>query len=106
MGKIAVIATGGKQYLVREGDKVKVEKLEGEAGTALKFDTLLVADEQGGEVAVGQPTVKGASVSAEIVRHGRGKKVMVVKFKSKVRYQRRNGHRQHFTEIVIKEIKG
>ncbi|MBN1585662.1 50S ribosomal protein L21 [Candidatus Uhrbacteria bacterium] len=106
MGNIAVIATGGKQYLVRPGDKVKVEKLEGEPGKGLKFDPLLIADEAGGEVKVGKPQVKGGSVTAEIVRQGRSKKVEVVKFKSKVRYTRRAGHRQDFTEIQIKEIKG
>lgn len=106
MGNIAVIATGGKQYLVKEGDKFRIEKVEGDAGKALKFDPMLIADENGGEVKVGQPHVKGGSVTAEILSQGRAKKVMVVKFKNKIRYTRRQGHRQHYTEILIKEIKG
>ena len=106
MANIAVIATGGKQYVVKPGDKLRIEKLEGEPGTALKFDPLLIADEEGTDVKVGQPQVKGGAVTAEIVGQGRAKKVEVVKFKNKVRYTRRAGHRQHYTEIKIGEIKG
>jgi large subunit ribosomal protein L21 len=106
MGNIAVIATGGKQYLVKPGDKIKVEKLEAEAGKTVKFDPLLISDEAGNDVKIGKPHVKGGSVSAEVLSHGRANKVMVAKYKAKVRYSRRVGHRQHFTEIEIKEIKG
>lgn len=105
MGHIAVIATGGKQYLVKEGDKIKVEKLDKEIGKTVKFDPLLVADESGDNVKVGKPHVKGASVTAEVVGQGRAKKVSVIKYKAKVRYSRRAGHRQHFTELKIAEIK-
>ena len=105
MGYIAVIATGGKQYLVKPGDKVKVEKLEAEEGKKLTFEALLVADESDKEVKVGKPIVKGAKVTASVVRHGRSRKVAVVKYKPKVRYRRQNTHRQDFTEIMIEDIK-
>lgn len=101
----AVIATGGKQYLVKQGDVIRVEKLEAETGKALSFDALLVADESGKEVKVGTPTVKGASVAATVDKQGKAKKVTIIKFKAKVRYKRKNGHRQQFTELTIGEIK-
>jgi large subunit ribosomal protein L21 len=102
---IAVIETGGKQYLVKKDDKLKIEKLEGKEGEEIVFDrVLLVADEKGGDVKVGTPIVEGATVKAKIVEHGRSKKVRVVKYKRKIRYRRIFGHRQHFTEIEITEI--
>jgi len=105
MGYIAVIETGGKQYLVKAGDKVKVEKLEVEEGKKVSFEALLVADEADKEVKVGKPTVKGAKVTATVIRSGRSRKVDVVKYKPKVRYKRKTGHRQQFTEIQIDDIK-
>jgi len=102
---IAVIETGGKQYLVRPGDKLKVEKLEAEEGKKLSFEALLVADEADKEVKVGTPTVKGAKVTATVLRAGRARKIEVVKYKPKVRYKKKTGHRQHFTEIEINDVK-
>jgi large subunit ribosomal protein L21 len=88
----AVIQTGGKQYRVQPGDKVIIEKLAGDVGDALEFgEVLLVSDEN--SVAVGQPLIEGAKVTAEIVEHSRGDKLVVYKFKRRKNYRRRNGHR-------------
>lgn len=100
----AVINTGGKQYIVSEGTTLKVELLTDAPGTELSFDALLVADKEGNDVKVGQPTVAGMKVSAKVVEHGRWDKVSVVKFKRKVRYRRNVGHRQPFTLIEITKI--
>ncbi len=105
MGYIAVIETGGKQYLVKPGDKLKVEKLEAKEGDKLTFEPFLVADEADKEVKVGTPDVKGAKVTAEVVAAGRGRKVEVVKYKPKIRYRKLTGHRQQYTEIQIVDIK-
>ncbi len=105
MAHIAVIATGGKQYLVKVGDTLKVEKLEEEKGASLTFAPLLVANEDGSGVKVGAPEVKGATVSASVLAQGRAKKVAVVKYKNKTRYRRTAGHRQPFTSIKIEAIK-
>lgn len=99
----AVIKTGGKQYLVQEGDLVKVEKLIGDAGTKLNLETLMVAKEDGSDVKLGTPSL-GEKVSVEIVKHGFGEKVSVVKYKAKSHYHRRVGHRQAFTEVKITKI--
>ena len=101
---LAVINSGGKQYIVREGQELKVELLDSEVGAALSFDPLLVFDEEGKEVKVGKPNVGNAKVSAKVVEHGRAEKVLIVKFKSKVRYRRHVGHRQPFTKIKIEKI--
>ncbi len=98
---IAVIETGGKQYLVKEGDVLKVEKLNKAPGEAVEFEALLKAE--GEKVEIGTPKL-GAKVTAEIVEDGRSKKVEVVKYKSKSRYLKRTGHRQHFTSIKITKI--
>ncbi len=98
---IAVIKTGGKQYLVQEGDVLAVEKLVAEPGQTVEFDVLLTAE--GTKVNVGEPFLSG-KVKAEIVSHGRAKKISVVKYKAKSRYTRRVGHRQHFTKVKIGKI--
>ncbi len=98
----AVISTGGKQYLVEPGQKLKIEKLPGEAGDAVSFDALLVAD--GSKVEIGTPNVH-AKVTGKIERQGRAKKILVVKYKPKVRYRKKQGHRQPFTEVTIESIK-
>jgi large subunit ribosomal protein L21 len=104
MAKIAVIKTGGKQYKVTEGQVLKIEKLiDKQVNDKISFETLLIADEDGKTVEVGQPSL-GEKVSAEIVRLGKADKVTVVKFKSKVRYTRTNGHRQPFAEVKITSI--
>ena len=100
----AVIKTGGKQYRVTEGDVLRVEKLEADAGSSVKFDqVLLVAD--GDDVKVGAPMLKGGSVSGEVVSQGRDRKIEVIKFKRRKDYQRHYGHRQHYTEVRITGIK-
>lgn len=105
MSTIAVIKTGGKQYLVKEGDKLRVEKMDQAEGATLKFEPLLVADESGKDVKVGTPNVSGSTVSATVLGEGRAKKVTIIKFKNKIRYKRKAGHRQPFTEIVIDSVK-
>ena len=100
----AVIETGGKQYRVAEGETLRVEKLEGPAGTKLTFGPLLFADD-GGNVSVGRPTVNGVSVDAEIVEHGRGKKIIIFKYKRRKSYRRKAGHRQPFTSLKITAIR-
>ena len=100
----AVIKTGGKQYLVREGQEFKVEKLELEAGATFELDALLITDEEGTKVSVGTPTVSGAKVTVKVIEEGRAKKVPVIKYKPKSRYRRNVGHRQPFTKIKIEKI--
>ncbi len=105
--KMAVIKTGGKQYLVKEGDMVKIEKIDASAreGNATTFpEVLLVSDE--GTVKVGNPTVAGASVTAEIVKDDRHDKITVIHYKAKVRHRKKAGHRQPYTEVKITGIKG
>jgi len=105
MANLAVITTGGKQYLVKEGDVLKVEKLEAKEGETLSFDALLVMDEAGKDVKVGAPIVSGAKVSAKVSEHGKHDKVTIIKFHAKTRYKRKNGHRQPFTAITVESIK-
>ncbi len=95
----AVIKTGGKQYRVSEGDKIRVEKLPGDVGAEISFDEILMVG--GDKVAVGTPTVSGASVKAKIVAQDRGKKIIVFKYRRRKNYRRKTGHRQPFTELVI-----
>ncbi|MEK7124032.1 MAG: 50S ribosomal protein L21 [Patescibacteria group bacterium] len=102
--KFAIIKTGGKQYKVEPGKKIKVEKLEAEQGGAVVFDNvLLVAD--GDKVEIGAPLVSGAKISGNVVKQGRDKKKIVFRYHSKTRYRKKKGHRQPFTEVEIKEIK-
>ena len=98
----AIIATGGKQYKVAEGDVIRVEKLGVEAGTEYTFDQVLAVG--GEEMKVGCPTVEGATVTASVVGDGRGKKVVVYKYKRKTGYHKKNGHRQAYTELKIEKI--
>ncbi len=99
----AIIETGGKQYKVRKGSKIKIEKLEGEKGVAVSFDkVLLTADKD--SVSVGTPLVKGAEVAGKIVSQGRGEKKIIFKYSSKARTRRKKGHRQHFTEVEIVNV--
>jgi len=101
----AVIQTGGKQYRVAEGDVLRVELLEMEPKQAVVFDQVLLVA-KGDSLSVGQPTVAGAQVEAEVIRHGRAKKVFIFKKKKTTTYQRTQGHRQGFTEVRIKGIRG
>ena len=100
----AVIKTGGKQYRVSEGETLQVEKLPGNPGDAVDFEEVLLVG--GGDATkVGQPTVTGAKVSAEIVSQDRGKKIIVFKFKRRKNYRRKAGHRQPYTRVKITSIK-
>ena len=99
----AVIKTGGKQYKVAAGEKLKVEKLVGEVGSAITIEeVLMLAD--GDNITIGAPMVKGASVKATVVSHGRGDKVMIFKFRRRKHYRKTQGHRQDYTEIQIDKI--
>lgn len=99
----AVIETGGKQYKIEKGTTVQVERLDAEPGKELTLDrVLLVAD--GEKVEVGAPVVKGAKVQAKVVGHGRGKKLVVFKYKAKSHYRRKTGHRQGYTTLRIEDI--
>lgn len=101
----AVIQTGGKQYKVSKGTTVTIEKMKGDfkKGDKVSFDKVLLVDGDG-DVKLGSPTVSGASVDAEIVEIGRARKVLVVKYKQKSRYLRRNGHRQPFFKVKVTSI--
>ena len=99
----AIIATGGKQYKVAEGDIVRVEKLGASAGETVTFDKVLMISEDG-NVKVGDPYLKGATVSAEVAGEGRGKKVVIFKYKPKKGYSKKQGHRQSYTEVKIEKI--
>lgn len=99
----AVIKTGGKQYSVKVGDVVYVEKLNAEDNSEVTFDQVLAVGEEG-SVKVGAPVVEGASVVAKVVKTGKGKKIMVFKFKAKKNYRRRQGHRQPYTKVTIEAI--
>ena len=98
----AVISTGGKQYRVSEGDKLRVEKLAGDIGAKVEFGEVLMVG--GDKVAIGKPFVAGAKVVAEIVAQDRAKKVIVFKFRRRKNYRRKNGHRQPYTELKVTGI--
>jgi large subunit ribosomal protein L21 len=98
----AIVETGGKQYKVSQGQTLEVERLSASKGSTIELDrVLLLAD--GEKVTPGTPTVDGARVLAEVVEHGKGKKVIVFKYKPKVRYRKKTGHRQPFTRLAIKD---
>ena len=100
----AIIKTGGKQYKVAEGDTVKIEKLEAEDGAKVTFDEVLLV-ENDGATTIGTPTIPGAQVTATVVKTALGKKLVVMRYKAKVRYRKAQGHRQPFTEVKIDAIK-
>ena len=100
----AIIESCGKQYKVAEGDVVFFEKLDTEEGKKITFDkVILVSDE--GKVEIGSPYVKGAKVEGKVVAHGKGKKIIVFKYKAKKNYRRKQGHRQPYTKVEITSIK-
>ncbi|MFT4703463.1 MAG: large subunit ribosomal protein L21 [Bradymonadia bacterium] len=99
----AVIRTGGKQYRVQEGDQINLERLEGDVGSTITFDQVL-AKGDGDGLEVGAPLVGGASVTAEVMRQARAKKVLVFKFKRRKNYKRTRGHRQYYTRVKITGI--
>ena len=98
----AIIATGGKQYRVSEGDTIFIEKLDAQADVEVTFPVLMLG---GDTIVTGTPEVEGASVTGKVVRHGRGQKIIVFKYKSKKNYRRKQGHRQAFTQVEITKIK-
>ena len=98
----AIIATGGKQYKVAEGDVIQVEKLGAAAGETVTFDQVLVVSDA--ELKIGAPTVEGATVTATVEKEGRAKKVIVYKYKRKSGYHKKNGHRQSYTQVKIEKI--
>ena len=97
----AIIATGGKQYKVSEGDVIKVEKLDVEAGATVTFDQVIAISD--GALKVGED-VKASTVSATVMEQGRGRKVIVYKYKRKTGYHKKNGHRQAYTQVKIEKI--
>ncbi|GGY46313.1 50S ribosomal protein L21 [Bacterioplanes sanyensis] len=101
----AVVVTGGKQYRVEEGQTLKVEKLEVETGAAVELEKVLLIG-NGDDVKIGAPVVEGAKVTAEVVSHGRHKKVKILKFKRRKHHMKQMGHRQWFTELKITSIAG
>ena len=101
----AVIKTGGKQYRVAEGDVIRVETLEANAGETITFDQVLMVGE-GESIKVGKPYVDGSSVTAEVTAEGRGDNIRVIKFKRRQGYKRTIGHRQNYTELKITGIAG
>lgn len=99
----AIIATGGKQYRVQEGDILFVEKLAADVDTSVEFNEVLAVSNDG-KLTVGSPYVEGAKVTASVIKHGKAKKVIVFKYKPKKDYRRKQGHRQPYTQIKIEKI--
>ena len=102
MAKIAIIETGGKQYLVEEGSVLKVEKIKGsyKVGDTIDFENILLTDD-GAKTEVGAPYIKGAKVSAELIEEGRNQTVTVIKYRQKSRYFKKRGHRQPYAKIKV-----
>ena len=99
----AVVATGGKQYRVQEGDTLRIEKIPGEVGAQVAFDRVLMVSD-GDDVKIGQPVLENAVVNGTIVEQGKGRKILVFKYKRRKRYRRKQGHRQLFTAVKIGTI--
>ncbi|MBE6071310.1 MAG: 50S ribosomal protein L21 [Clostridium butyricum] len=99
----AVLATGGKQYRVKEGDVLFVEKLNAEVDTTVELNEVLAVETEDG-IKIGTPVVEGAKVTAKVLAQGKAKKVIVFKYKAKKDYRRKNGHRQPYTKLVIEKI--
>jgi large subunit ribosomal protein L21 len=100
----AIFKAAGQQYRASEGDTIQIPKLDGDPGKKVSFDEVLLTSD-GAEVKAGLPTVKGAKVTAEIVRHGKGEKIVVFRFKRRKNHRRKTGHRQQFTEIKVTGLK-
>ena len=103
MATYAIVQTGGKQYRVQTGDTIRVETLPNQVGEAVELNEVLLVSEDG-QVTLGSPTVPGAAVTVEVLANGRGKKIVIFKYKAKTRYRRRNGHRQGYTELKVTGI--
>jgi large subunit ribosomal protein L21 len=100
---LAVIKTGGKQYLVSPGQKIKIEKIEKKEGSEIIFNEVLLL-KKGGEIEIGMPLVKGVKVIGKVLKQKKGKKIIVLKYKPKIRYKIKRGHRQPFSEVEILKI--
>jgi len=100
---LAVIRTGGKQYLVKPGDKIKIEKIKGKEGEEIIFKEVLLM-EKNKKLEIGNPLVKGAMVIGKVLKQGKRKKVIIFKYKPKTRYKKKTGHRQQFTEVEVRSI--
>lgn len=102
---LAVIESGGKEYLVSPNQKIKIEKIKDlKQGDKIEFDKVLLISDEKGETLIGKPYLEGKKVIGEIVRVGKGKKIIVFKYHSKTRYRKKKGHRQPYMEVLIKEI--
>ncbi len=99
----AVITSGSKQFTVRVGDKLKLEKLVADVGSAIDFDKVLLVS-NGDDIKIGKPFVEGAAVKASVVEHGRHKKLTIVKFRRRKHHKKQMGHRQYYTEVKIEQI--
>ena len=99
----AVISTGGKQYRVEQGDTLRVEKLDVQEGDTVDFDQVLLVG-SGDDISIGAPYVEGSKVSAKVTAHGRAKKIEIIKFKRRKHHRKQMGHRQSYTELLIKDI--
>ncbi len=99
----AIIATGGKQYKVSEGDTIYIEKIDTPVDEMVTFPVLMLSGET---IAVGNPIIEGACVTGKVLQHGRGQKIRILKYKSKKNYRRKAGHRQAFTKVEITHIEG
>ena len=100
---LAIVETGGKQYLVNSGSKIQVEKLDGNVGDTIKLDNVLLVAKDS-DVQFGQPMVKGAVIEAKILKQSRSKKILVFKYKAKSKYRRKQGHRQYYTELEVLSV--
>lgn len=100
----AILETGGKQYKVKEGDLVKVEKLDVEVGASTVFDKVIAVMQEDGKMTIGTPTVAGAKVTAKVIDQDKDKKIIVFKYKAKKNYRRKQGHRQPYTKLLIEKI--
>ncbi len=99
----AIFKTGGKQYKVQEGDIIYIEKLFADEGDTVEFDEVLMVSKDDG-VLVGNPTVADATITGKLEKHGKGKKIIVFKYKAKKNYHRKKGHRQPFSKVIIEKI--
>lgn len=102
----AIIQTGGKQYKVTEGEILKVEKLDAEAGDKLTLDQVLMVKDDNGGVKIGEPIVKDAKITVEVLEQGRAKKIVVYKYKKRKNERKKQGHRQAYTKIKVEKIEG
>lgn len=96
----AIFQTGGKQYKVQQGESIYVEKLDNKPGESITFNEIMMVDSK-----IGTPFVQGASITAKVVKHGKGPKIRIIKFKSKKHHLKRQGHRQPYTQLLIESIK-